>query len=183
MLVSSTSRFFTFDYSATGSSDTYAAGGRCPYVTGAPNNQISCPVPLKGGTFQYLTKPYIPGNIIDIINNGKKGSYLKPFNPKDPKAGRFHWHLNNCGTRQTDGETIYELPMYLDSKGKEACWRTNTDNSACPHREYYLLKDSVAMYCGAYAHKAREYTTPAMYATFSKKVRKRSRRQWIWTIE
>jgi len=124
-----------------------------PSVSGAPDDQVSCPVPLKDGTFQYFTKPYIPGNIIDIINNGKKGSYPKTFNPRNPKAGQFNWDLNDCGTRQTAGETINELPMYLDSASNEAYWSTNTDNNPGPYREYYILKDKVATYCGAYAHK------------------------------
>ena len=132
---------------------TTSASSAAPSVSGAPDDQVSCPVPLKDGSFQYFTKPYIPANIIAIINNGKKGSYPKGFNPKNPKAGQFTWDINDCGTRQDNGETILELPMYLDSSGNEQYWSTNTDNNPGPYREYYILKNNVATYCGAYAHK------------------------------
>ena len=69
----------------------------------------------------------------------KKGSYPKPFNPDSDKADQFNWDLNDCGTRQTDGETILELPMFIDStnNNEETYWSKNpasNNNKPGPYR-------------------------------------------------
>ena len=84
-----------------------------------------------------------------------KGSYPKPFNPNSDKANQFDWALNGCKDRQDAGEKILELPMYLEN-GDEVYWSKNSasnNNKPGPYREYYILKDTTATYCGAYAHK------------------------------
>lgn len=111
----------------------------------------------------------------------KKGSYPKGFNPNSDKADQFNWDLNDCGTRQTNGETILELPMFIDSTNNnvETYWSQNpasNNNKPGPYRlvvttvggtgltssrEYYIVKsngassqtENTATYCGAYAHK------------------------------
>ncbi|CAF9931398.1 MAG: hypothetical protein ALECFALPRED_004996 [Alectoria fallacina] len=135
-------------------------------VVGAPTDDVSCPVPLKPNTNQYFTAGYVTGNIADIVRAGKTGSYPKPFNPNSDKADQFSWDLNDCGTRQTNGETILELPMFIDStnNNEETYWSKNpasNNNKPGPYREYYIIKsngassasENTATYCGAYAHK------------------------------
>lgn len=145
-------------------------GGAAPLqvvdVVGAPTDDVSCPVPLSPNTNQYFTADYVTGNIADIVKNGKKGSYPKGFNPNSDKADQFNWDLNDCGTRQTNGETILELPMFIDSTNNnaETYWSQNpasNNNKPGPYREYYIVKsngassqtENTATYCGAYAHK------------------------------
>ncbi len=77
-----------------------------------------------------------------LISCSKKGSYPKPFNPDSDQADQFNWDLNDCGTRQTNGETILELPMWVDSSGDETYWSKNpssNNNKPGPYR--FVIKD------------------------------------------
>ncbi|CAD6590445.1 MAG: hypothetical protein ASARMPRED_004819 [Alectoria sarmentosa] len=128
----------------------------------APTDDVSCAVPLKptpiSNTNQYFTAGYVTGNITDI--------YPRPFNPDSDKADQFNWDLNDYGTRQTNGETILDLPMFIDSTNndEETYWSKNpasNNNKPGPYREYYIIKsngassatENTATYCVAYAHK------------------------------
>lgn len=54
--------------------------------------------------------------------------------------------------------------MFLNAAGDETNWSENdSNNRPGAYREYYILKGTVATYCGAYAH-----TTDAKDSDFAK---------------
>ena len=81
-----------------------------------------------------------------LMSCSKTGSYPKAFNPDSDKADQFNWDLNDCGTRQTNGEDILELPMWVDSNGDETYWSKNpssNNNKPGPYR--FVIKDEFSV--------------------------------------
>ncbi|CAD6591938.1 MAG: hypothetical protein ASARMPREDX12_005504 [Alectoria sarmentosa] len=128
---------------------------RAPTVSKGPTTTVTCPVPDKADITHNFTVDYVSKNIIDIINHGKKkGSYPKEWKSKSDKADQFTW-LNDCTSRAKDGEKLLELPMWVNSAGTAVNWSANpasNNNKPGPFREYYILKNETATYCGAYTH-------------------------------